>query len=96
VNFTGVKLTTSLNNTVFVCSSISAEPFRAQDHLSELKISSAMKGKLLFADAEEVRRCRDDGLSWKIIAKNLGTNVNTLREWRKINQFDVSAAISRQ
>jgi DNA-binding transcriptional regulator YiaG len=55
-----------------------------------------MKGKLLFADAEEVRRCRDDGLSWKIIAKNLGTNVNTLREWRKINQFDVSAAISRQ
>jgi hypothetical protein len=81
---------TSLDNIVFVCFCASKE------NLSELKISSGMKGKLLFVDAEEVRRCRDDGLSWKIIAKNLGTNVNTLREWRKINQFDVSAVISRQ
>jgi hypothetical protein len=69
--------------------SITAEP-------TDLDISSAMKGKLLVADLEEVRRCRDDGLSWKIIAKKLGTNVNTLREWRKINQFDVSAVISHQ
>jgi hypothetical protein len=55
-----------------------------------------MKGKPLYADLEEVRRCRDDGLYWYIIAKNLGTNVNALREWRKINQFDVSAVISGQ
>lgn len=55
-----------------------------------------MNRKPVFADAEEVRRFRNDGLYWTVIAKNLGTNVTTLRKWRKINQFDVSAVISRQ
>lgn len=69
----------------------------SQHYLSRLITKSAMKGKPLVVNPEELRRYREEGLTWeKIAVTKLGTKVGPLRKWREINKFEVSATMDEK